>query len=168
MNETLEIFCTIVEEEAERQENVLAVCRGQREAILAHDVASIEAKTTALEILIQDAIRAEGDRLRALRRVAEQLGFRHEPHTMTELRAVVPEPWRSRLGDAQRRLQSATGEIRGLVRSSARVLRLSLRIVGRCLGALDQCVGAANGTYDYRGTESSVPALLPTLLDQKG
>jgi hypothetical protein len=144
------------------------VTEAQQNAILANDAANIDAKTAALEILIREAAQAEAERHRVLRKVVEHFDLPPERQTMTELVAVAPEPWRSRLAESQTRIRNTVSRTRAYVRTNRRVLRQSMRVVDQCLSAIQHCEETGAARYGADGMEPARNQRAPSLLDQKG
>jgi hypothetical protein len=168
MDALLEALCFSLDDELERQENILTVCRAQGEAARTHDIEYLEAKTAALFTLAQEAAQAEGMRQRLFNQIAAQLGISAEEQRLTELIPLASEPWGARMRYFQSRLQSLLNETRGVVRSNAMVLRASLRVLSQAVGALEQCASAYASGYTADGTEPLKETAAPTRLDRKG
>jgi hypothetical protein len=168
MDALFEALCFSLDDEIERQENILAVCQAQGEAARTHDLEYLEAKTAALFTLAQEAAQAEGMRRRLLNQIAAQLGVSAEEQRLTELIQLASEPWVSRMRYFQSRLQTILKETRGVARCNAVVLRASLRVLSQAVGALEQCAGAYASSYTADGTEPLKETAAPTLLDRKG
>jgi len=168
MDALLEELCNLFDDELERQENVLAVCRAQYNAARAHDFEYLEAKTAALVVLLRDGTQAARKRHGALREIVDHYGLPVERQTLTDLIAVVPDPWHRRLLEFQHRFREVLEAIREVVRQSGRFMRRSLSILDECLGALEQCSEAAPGAYDADGLENRTRVRLPAFIDRKG
>jgi len=168
VGEALEMLCGVLDDELERQETVLAVTEAQQNAILANDAANVEARTAALEILIRETVQAEAERHCVLRKVVEHFDLPPERHTMTDLIAVAPEPWRSRLSEYQTRIRDTVNRTRAYVRTNRRVLRQSIRVVDQCLSAIQRCEETTAARYGADGMEPARKQRTPSLLDQKG
>ena len=91
MEKVLDELCEVLQDELERQENVLAVCRAQGQAARARDVAYLEAKAAALCSLIRETVNAEQERLRLVRAVVERLSDRVDEitHRLNVLQCVA-------------------------------------------------------------------------------
>jgi flagellar FlgN protein len=168
METILDELCGVLEDELERQENVLAVCRAQGEAAKARDVEYMEAKAAALCVLIRETVNAEQKRLRLVRLVVDEYDLPEEEQTMSGLVATVPEPWKSRMGDTQARIQKILSEVRDVVQENNRVIRRCLNIVNGSLEELGQRVPGDSGNYDALGGERQSSSAGSALLDQRG
>ncbi|HNR30957.1 MAG TPA: flagellar export chaperone FlgN [Candidatus Hydrogenedentes bacterium] len=168
INDTLNELCAHCDEEAERQETVLEVCRAQLHAARAHDLEQLEAKTAVLLLLIQDTANAERTRLRLLRDVAEHFRLPPGQETLTGLIAAVPAPWSARLREFQARLRAAVEETRHVVRQNRMVMRRSLSVLNRALEAAFQTAGVSRSAYDARGEARRGVAPQAAVLDQRG
>ena len=168
MEDVLEHLCGLFDEELERQQNVLAVCRAQHEAILSRDRERLEAKTLALQFLVRDAAEAEPVRHEAQREVVAHYGLPVERQSLTELIQVVPEPWRSRMAGFQTSLRATVAETHAMTRENTRALKRSRSIVQGCLSVLGVCLERSAGDYNARGREPFEPGLSPALVDQRG
>ena len=165
VNELLEKLCSGLEDEIERQETVLAVCRAQIDAIGARDLNTFEARTAAMDILVREAARAQVARVGIIAVVAAQLELLPEQRTLKGLIEVVPAPFDARLRDIRKRLNRAVEKTRRLVRLNARTIRRSLDFNQRMLA----CIAMAPGTdpsYDERGITSGTAK--PAMIDQRG
>lgn len=165
---TLERLCALLQEELERQETVLAVVQAQHDALLTHDIEYVEAKTTALKLLIAEAAKAEAARIALFREVVAHYGLPLEQQTLTGLIAAAPEPWRSRLRDFQVRLRKTLSNIRLVVAGNGRILRRSLEVVRESLETLSGCAAVSGSSYDAAGRQPGLPAAIPAVVDQKG
>lgn len=164
----LERLCAHCDEEAERQETVLQVCRAQLCAARAHDIEQLEAKTAALLLLIQETVEAEKTRIALLHDVVGHYQLSKEKQTLTELIVVAPEPWSSRLREFQTRLRSALEETRRVTRENRMVVRRSLNVLNRAMEAAFKTADGARGVYDARGEQRRGAAEQPTVLDRRG
>ena len=168
MDRSLEMLCTALDEEVERQELVLSICTAQQEALRAHDLEALQARTEALETVVREAAHAEAERHCVLREVVEQLALPVERETLSGLVEAVPEPWCGRLKDLGARLRETVSETRRIVQTNRRILKGSLRIVDQCLQSLDHCHEAASWDYTAQGLETLKIGRSAVLLDQKG
>ena len=168
MEKVLDELCQVLQDELERQENVLAVCRAQGQAARARDAAHLEAKAAALCSLIRETVNAEQERLRLVRAVVERFGLPEEEQTMSGLIAAAPEPWKSRMRDIQVRIQKVLADVRRVVQENNRVIRRCLGIVNESLVELGQYAPAGAGNYDARGSEGQPARAGTALLDQRG
>jgi len=152
----------------ERQENMLAICEGQGEAALANDMAVLEARTTALAVLIQENAEAEKERLLILKDIVAELALPEEKQTLSGLIACVPAPWSRRLAEYQERLRYVLNRTREEVRDNHLRLRRSMKVVGDAIGLLaDSLPGATQAPYTALGAEGPAGAV-PSFLDRKG
>ena len=145
----LDELCALFDEELERQENVLAVCRGQAEAARAHDIPALEARTRALDVLMDEAVAAELRRNEVVRRIVGHTALPRERQTLSGLIAIAPKPWQSHMASFQNRLPEILAETRRTVAENTRFFSHSLRIFG---GVLRGISGEPEiGTYDCGG-----------------
>ncbi|MBI5094104.1 MAG: hypothetical protein HZB26_16885 [Candidatus Hydrogenedentes bacterium] len=168
MNNVLEQLCDTLEEELERQENVLAVCYAQNQAVRAHHLDSLNAKTLALELLIRDAVRAQGARTALFRRVVEEYNVPAARQTMSGLIAIVPEPWSTRLGAFQNRMRAVLAEIRTALHDNAISLRSSGRALDDLLERFDGAQASRAGSYTAQGLGPVRSGREPAILNQIG
>lgn len=164
----LDKLCAHCDEEAERQETVLEVCRAQLFAARAHDIEQLEAKTAALLLLIQETAEAEKTRITLLREIVDHYRLPNERQTLTELISIAPEPWSSRLREFQTRLRAAVEETRRVARENRLVVRRSLNVLNRAMEAAFQTADAKRGAYDARGEQQRGNAERPAILDRRG
>lgn len=164
----LDALCASFDGELERQENVLALCRAQGEAVCAHDIEAIEARTRALVVLVEDALGAEGERLPFLGEVVEYFALPVEKQTLTDLIAVSPEPWRRRMAEFQQRIQKTLEETRKVVRENAGLMRRSLRIVDSSLQLVMGTEAETAPAYEDTGGEPARTGRKPAMIDARG
>ncbi|NUM53748.1 MAG: flagellar protein FlgN [Candidatus Hydrogenedentes bacterium] len=166
MDELFEKLCGGLEDEIERQETVLAVCRAQIDAIGARDLNALEARTAALDILVREAAHAQASRAGVIAKVAVQLGLPPDRRTLYALANAAPGPWNARLQHIQCRLRKTVNETRRVVRLNARTIRRSLDFNQRLLA----CIAIAPSlqpAYGERGAATAVTGE-PALIDQRG
>ena len=168
MTSTLSALCDFFDDELERQENVLAVCIAQGQAARAHDLDALEAKTAALNLLLSEFVEAERERLRLVQQIVEEYELPERRQTLSDVIALAPEPWKSRMQDFQERMQKTLRETRSEVLSNDRIMRGSLTIVDEALASLVSCVPESLGNYDARGAEAQQHRLDPAMIDQRG
>ena len=166
MDDLFEKLCGDLEDEIERQETVLAVCRGQIDAVGARDLDALEARTAALDILVRDAAHAQAKRAVLVSKVAVQLGLAPERRSLSALAATAPEPWSGRLRASHARLERAINETRRVVRLNARTIRRSLDFNQRLLA----CIATGPNPQPAYGARGMVPGLSggPAVIDQRG
>lgn len=166
MDDLFDKLCGGLEDEIERQETVLAVCRAQIDAIGARDVNALEARTAALDILVRDAAHAQAARTSAVARIAVQLALPPERRTLAALIAAAPETWGARLRDIQARLHRCMAETRRAVRLNARTIRRSLDFNQRLLA----CIATGPNTQPAYGERGMAPGIAgaPAVIDQRG
>lgn len=162
-------LCDLLDDEVERQENVLAVCNAQREAVFARDLDALAARTSALEALIRESIQAQTKRIETLRPIVDHFGLEPERQTMTHLIEVSPEPWKSRLQDLQHRLRKTVERIRVAVRVNAKATRRSKKVTDDLIRVLRQEHQHHQSGYSDSGAEETTQAgSRPVLMDQRG
>lgn len=168
MDALMDSLCEQLDDEVERQQNVLAVCTAQREAVFARDLDALSSRTSALEILIRESIQAQTKRIETLRPIVDHFGLSPDRQTMTHLIEASPEPWKSRLQDVQHRLRDTVERIRVAVRANARVTRQSKKVTDDLIRALRQEHHHYQHGYSDRGAEQSARGGEPVLMDQRG
>ena len=168
MKDVLKDLCELFDDELERQENMFAILTAQASAAKTHDIEYLEAKTEALNALIQEAIVDEQKRLCLMQKIVDQYQLPVERQTLSELILIVPEPWKSRMKDFQLQMCTLLDDTRSVVRQGNRSMRRSLKTVNEALTALMQCVPAEHA-YDHKGEEVGHSSSgSPNLIDQKG
>jgi altronate dehydratase len=163
-----EALCTVFEDDLERQENMLVLCRAQGRAAKEHDIELLEARTAAISELVREATDSERLRVALATVLVEALKLSTERQTLSGLIAVAPAPYQGRLADFQTRMQVVLAETREAVRANHLVLRRSARIVSDALESLVDCAPAPRGQYGARGDEPPGDNQQPALLDQRG
>ena len=170
MKTQLEQLCTALEEELERQQNVLSVCVAQGQAARAHDLEMLEVKTLSLNRLLTDFV--DGERKRADRTVAaaRALGLDGDELRLSELIDVAPEPWKGRLTRTRKRLRTTLTKTRQTVLDNNAVIRRSLSVVSDALESLVDCFPAAPhaGGYTARGMGRAPRVAQASVLDHRG
>lgn len=164
----LDRLCDHFDEELERQQNVLLVCRALGRGARANDHEYLEAKTAALHVLLRQAMAAEQVRLALVRDVVDLFDLPESEQTLSGLIAVTPEPWHQRMLEFQVLMRATLETTRRLVRENNRVLRRSLHVVNQTLAAIAQCQPEAVGNYNDQGGERSPTHSPPALIDQRG
>ena len=169
MRKELEQLHASLEEEFERQSNVLAVCAAQGHAARAHDLELLEAKTSALNALLRDFVAAEAERVRRAKDAAKALGLAETGCRLSDLIAAAPEPWQGRLAESRARLRTTLKEIRRAVAQNNEIIRRSLNIVSDALDSLVECFPAPpGGQYNARGSAGARRIAQASVLDHKG
>lgn len=166
MSELFEQLCGLLDDEVERQENVLAVCKAQSEAVRTRDIEYLEAKTAALVALIQEVAKAAGERANVIRAIINENGLKSARLTLSDVVGAAPEPLRGRLADAHRRLRAVLNETRPVVLANASSLRKALQTMSDSLSILEPAAVEGAG-YDATGMGPAGvgPA---SMIDQRG
>lgn len=168
MNDALDSLCSLLDEEIERQENVLAVVRGQGDAARGGDIETLEARTEALTLLIAEGIDAEGRRVAVLREIVAGYALPVDEQTLSHLIARTPDPWKRRLTGFQSRLRALVAETQEALRANERMVRRGLRIVNGAIEVLGEQLGSGRPAYGAQGTGQAPGAPRPALIDQRG
>lgn len=163
----LDALCEHFDDELERQQNVLVVCRAMGRGARVNDYEYLEAKTAALHVLIRQAVAAEQVRLALVRRVVEHFNLPHEQQTLSGLIAVAPEPWRQRMLEFQVLMRATLESTRRLVRDNNRVMRRTQQVIDETLSALSLCAPGQGG-YTGQGAAPQRTHAEPALIDHRG
>ncbi len=169
MNTLLDRLCDVLDEELVRQETVLAICRSKHDAIRSFDVEALEARTGALESVLQETFEAETERHGMLRQAIDELGLPQEEETLTDLIGTVQEPWKSRLEHFQRRLKETLETTQAVTRAYTRELRQHMQLSGNQfvrLGLASEDRKA--GIYGPGGDRPGALGASSALVDQRG
>jgi len=166
MPQVLENLCRVFDDELERQQNILAICISLGQAARAHDLEYIEAKTAALNALLEETIRSEQERIQLVRQVVDDYQLPVERQTLTDLITMAPEPWAARLGEFQERMRATLKQTKRVVGENQRVMRRALSVVHGALNCLVRCIPASG--YDARGEECRRLHAEPNVIDQRG
>lgn len=167
MHDLFEQLCNLLDDEIERQENVLAVCKAQSQAVQTRDLEYLEAKTAALLALVQEVALAAGDRAKVLQAIMKEYELTSACPSLSDVVAAAPEPWRKRLADSHRRLRAVLNETRPIVLANASSLRSALRAMGDSLSILESAPEQGAG-YDATGMGPAVGAGRASMIDQRG
>ena len=168
MTSLLEALCYLLDDEVERQENILMLCRAQGDAARRHDIERLEAQTGSLVPLLQEAAQGEVLRSRLLSQIACETSLSNPRPSMSDLISVAEEPWRSRLRRLQTRFHETLEATRDVVRGNAGVLRGSLRVIAQAMATLDHCVMTQGPAYTAAGAGPAGGSAEPTMIDRRG
>lgn len=168
MSNLLDTLCNALDEELERQENVLALCTAQQTALIERNVAYLREVARSLDNLIREAREAEKQRGTVVAQVARNYHIPAAQPTLSDLVAAAPEPWKSRLGYFQRRLREVLSETRRVVRDNDLRARRSLHIVQDCIAATWPRGPLDQSRYNSRGTTRMASRCEPALIDARG
>ena len=167
MSSLFERLCEMLDDEVERQENVLAVCQAQSEAVKTNGLEYLEAKTASLVVLIQEAAQASRERSGVMESIAAEHGLNRVGLIFSDVVAAAPEPLRGRLAESHRRLRAVLKQTRPVAISNASSLRQALRGMRASLAVLGP-EAPSGSAYDATGMhESAKPGLVNTM-DQRG
>lgn len=167
MREVLEALCNYLDDELERQGNVLALCTAQREALNARDIAALNARTEALDAVASEALDAERRRRELVALTAASVGIDNPDTSLRHVAQRAPEPWGSRLEYQRGALARILGEIRTAVYFNASRLRNSLQVVNQALAVVAPGVQESPG-YDAPGQSARTAAPRAAVIDQRG
>lgn len=168
INRLLDRLCEHFDEELERQQNVLVVCRALGRGARVNDHEYLEAKTTALHVLLRQAVAAEQVRLALVHDVVDYFGLPEQEQTLSGLIAVTPEPWRQRMQEFQVLMRATLESTRRLVRENNRVMRRSLNVLNETLTAMALCEPDHPGSYTDQGSQRDATRTAPALIDHRG
>lgn len=168
LDDLLENLCEVLEDDFDRQEDLLALCKAQGRAALEHDVELLEARTEAINALIADTARSESKRVALAAELVKRFQLPLEQQTLSGLIAAAHAPWRERLQEFQLRMRAVLAETREVVRANSTIIRRSARVVNEALDVLAVCAPAPKGEYDARGGERGAAVGAPAFLDQRG
>lgn len=164
----LERLCEHFDDELERQQNVLVVCRALGRGARAHDHEYLEAKTAALYVLLRQAVAAEQVRLALVQQVVDYYELETGAQTLSGLISAVPEPWRQRMQEFQVLMRATLESTRCVVRENNRVMRRSLQVLNETMSALALCEPDQPGSYTDRGDGRARTRTAPALIDHRG
>lgn len=164
----LDGLCDYFDDELERQQNVLLICRAIGRAARSQDMEYLEAKTEALRLQLRDALDAEKTRLALVAEVVEHYHLPTDSQTLSGVIAHVPAPWSQRMREFQVLMRATLESTRHLVRENNLVMRRSLGVLNQTLTALALCQPSSQGHYDDQGGDASKIRSAPTLIDQRG
>lgn len=168
IGDKLDALCDYFDDELERQQNVLVICRSIGQAARSQDLEYLEAKTAALQLLIRDAVEAEKTRLALVADVVAWYQLPEDQQTLSSLIEQVPLPWEQRMREFQVLMRATLESTRRHVRENNLVLKRSLGVVGQTLSAMALCQPESHGHYNGQGGDVSRIRSVPTLIDQRG
>jgi hypothetical protein len=165
MNDFSEL-CALLDEELERQENILFLMEAQNEALRVRDLATIDARTVALASLCADAGVAEAQRGEVSARIALQFSV-PASGTLRQLAEAAPEPWRDRLMWYRTRLSDVLRKVSDAARQNALLIRTSIKNLDRIF---QEMIGADRACAGYTENGRGAPELCAAtgFLDRKG
>lgn len=161
----LAALCDLLEDELERQHNVLETVKAQGLAARAQNLAELDKRTAALSLLMHESLRSEQERLRLLRPVVECFGLTGTEQTLSNLVAAAPEPWKTRLGEFQQALKRTVAASREQIHRNATVMRTTLKRVDT---AMDSVFPDQNGPRYTSGGTDVRNERAATMLDAMG
>ncbi|MCF6286673.1 MAG: flagellar protein FlgN [Candidatus Hydrogenedentes bacterium] len=164
----LDALCDYFDDELERQQNVLVVCRAIGRAARAQDTEYLEAKTEALQLLLREAVAAEKVRLELVGDVVDWYQLPEDEQTLSGLITQVPMPWEQRMREFQVLMRATLESTRRLVRENNQVMKRSMSVLNRTLSAMALCQPESHGNYNEQGGDISRMKSTPTLIDQRG
>ncbi|MBX7256789.1 MAG: flagellar protein FlgN [Candidatus Hydrogenedentes bacterium] len=168
VDSNINTLCQLLEDEIERQENLLSVCRSQHEALLAQDLETLQARTEALEALVRETAQAHAMRNSIVQPILAKGGISNANPCLSDLIEAVPVEWKGRLRDLQTRLKAAIAANRTVVRTNARMLRQSLNVTEQLLDTFQACSEGLAGNYTEQGGGTTVRLIEPVMLDHRG
>lgn len=149
-------LCDCFDDELERQQSILEICRAQGEAARAQDREALEDRAVALALLIQDAVKAEKKRLALVHEVVRLLALGEDRQTLSGLIAVVGQPWKLRMQEFQVQMRATLAATRETVRENNLILRRSLRVVNQTLASVSPA-WAGGQQYTAAGLAAAAP-----------
>lgn len=158
---------TILDEELQRQEELLALVREQGGAIVKRDATTLETHTNAINTLVGKAAAAESARHAVLREIVDHLELPVSEQTMSHIAEDAPAPYRDRLEFQQARLHTVMTECHELIYENARRLRRAAQITNDCLLVMTGQAEAPSPAYSSGGSASDA-APRPNVVNQRG
>lgn len=160
---TLEKLCALFDAELERQITVQAMCKAQGNAARQSDMETLHESTESLVALMDDALHAEKMRLEILHWVVAHYRLPLEEHTLSDLIAVVPQPWRDRMKKFQHDIKGILIDTQKIItRNEGFMNQAAQRLEDSIHTVVDRATGEPDG-YSPNGMESKgkhSPALL--------
>lgn len=105
MTKELDEICNVLEEQAERQETLVAVCLAQLQAGFDGNIRYFNEKTSAMEYLLRETARAEFSRLELMKKICKHFNIDPPCERLREFAERVPEPWKSRILESCERIK---------------------------------------------------------------
>lgn len=167
-HESLEKLCNVLEEQAERQETLVAVCLSQFRAGIQGDLNYFLEKTSAMEMLVRDTIKAEAQRKSLMKKIVDEMKLSSEMKSVRRFAEQIPEPWKSRIQDACERIKISVLYLKKWMSYSIPFYKTYIDITSRTLNSLYQdnsCHHVA--TYGSQGCISTQP-VSSVLMDSEG
>jgi hypothetical protein len=168
MDKHLNELCDLLDDEAVRQETMQSLLATQREAVIHRDLALLEAKTAAIQCLIQESADAEGQRHGVLRTIVAGFDLPIERQTLSELILVAPDRYARRLQEVQDRLRGVLAQSKPVAFNNARTLKWSLKSVENCLDVITGKNDPRTDRYDDSGRGARKGQRSPALIDAQG
>lgn len=162
----LDKLCALFDEELDRQTAVNRMCAAQGKAARDTDLQGMDAHTQGLVVLMEDALSAEKTRIALLQWIVNHFSLPEKEHTLTDLIAVVPQPWRDRMKEFQLNIRDILAETQEIVTANERFMQgASQKLDDSIQQAVEHVTGKPEG-YNPAGMEANeqqLPALLNTL-----
>ena len=168
MDQLLDSLCTSLDDEVERQENMLALCHAQGRAARVHDLPELQAKTMAIELLVREAAQAVSRQKAVFRQIADRLELPEEERTLSGLVQTAADPWRTRLRETQARLRRTLAAIHAAAVQNASAMRRSLTCVTQALESLSLSPEKPTIAYDAAGMNMRYAGRAPAVMDRRG
>ena len=153
-------------EELVRQTTVQRKCEAQAKAANDSDMEALDTHTQTLIVLMEDALLSEKSRDAFLQWIVEHYRLPDKEHTLSDLIAVVPQPWRGKMRAFQLAIREVLAKTQAIVSKNESFMSCaSERLDNTIQLAVEHVAGKPDG-YCASGTESNEhrqPALLNTV-----
>ncbi len=121
-----ESLCTLLEEQAERQETLISVCLAQLQAGFDGNIKYFNEKTSAIDYLVKETAHAEFIRQELVEKICKHLGINSPDKRIRDIAEKVGEPWRSRILDSCDRMKVAVLYLKAWLAEAVPFYRASL------------------------------------------
>ena len=166
LTKILDKLCALFDEELERQRSVFAMCNAQGAAAREADFEELEARTQGLVVLMEGALESEKRRIHLLEWLVGHYQLAETQQTLSDLIAVVPQPWRARMERFQKEIRAILVKTQEVVeRNEQFMTQASVKLDDSIQQAVKHVSGKQDG-YGSRGREAKGhhrPALLNTV-----
>lgn len=162
----LDKLCALFDEELERQNSVLEMCVAQGKAARSSDFEELEARTDGLVVLMEAALQAEKRRIEVFGWLVRHYGMPESAQTLSELIAIVPQPWRNRMTSFQRDVKKTLERTQDVVAWNETFMTKASEVLDDSIKEAVGHVSLKPDGYGATGMEAKMqqqPALLNTI-----
>jgi len=122
----LDEMCKVLEDQAERQETLVAVCLAQLQAGFDGNIRYFSEKTFAMEYIVRETARAEFLRIELMKKICKHFNIEPPCERLREFAEQLPDPWKSRILESCERIKVSILYLKAWVGEALPFYRVSL------------------------------------------